>query len=89
MTIDVISEFISNVGFPIAVTGALFYQMSKTNEANLKTFNEFKEIIQSNTHSITEMRNIVKELKEVVISVKHERNLMEQRERERGVNNDL
>lgn len=82
MTIDVISEFISNVGFPIAVTGALFYQMIKTNEANQKTFNEFKEIIQSNTHSITEMRNIVKELKEIVISIRHERSLMENKNRE-------
>lgn len=68
-----ISEFISNVGFPIAVTGALFYQMSKTNESNLKTFNEFKEIIQSNTHSITEMRSVVKELKQLVTAMKYER----------------
>lgn len=73
MTIDVISEFISNVGFPIAVTGALFYQMSKTGEANQRTFQEFKLIIQENTSSIHQMESVVKELKAIVTELKYQR----------------
>ena len=73
MTIDVISEFISNVGFPIAVTGALFYQMSKTGEANQRTFQEFKAIIQDNTSSINQMQSVVKELKAIVTELKYQR----------------
>lgn len=73
MTIDVISEFISNVGFPIAVTGALFYQMSKTGEANQRTFQEFKAIIQENTSSIHQMESVVKELKAIVTELKYQR----------------
>lgn len=73
MTIDVISEFISNVGFPIAVTGALFYQMMKTSEANNRTFQEFKSIIQENTSSINQMQNLIKELKSIVTELKYQR----------------
>lgn len=73
MTIDVISEFISNVGFPIAVTGALFYQMMKTSEANNRTFQEFKAIIQENTSSINQMQNLIKELKSIVTELKYQR----------------
>lgn len=86
MTIDVISEFISNVGFPIAVTGALFYQMMKTSEANQRTFQDFKLIIQENTSSIHQMNQAVKELKAIVTELKYQRQFHENR---KGENNDV
>lgn len=86
MTIDVISEFISNVGFPIAVTAALFYQMSKTGEANNRTFQEFKTIIQENTSSINQMQQVVKELKAIVTELKYQRQFNENR---KGENDDI
>lgn len=85
MTIDIFSEFISNVGFPIAVTGALFYQMSKTNEANNRTFLEFKEIIKENTMTIMQMNDMIKELRKVVTEMKYERKSL----REERTNNDV
>lgn len=84
MTLDVISEFISNVGFPIAVTGALFYQMMKTSEANQRTFQDFKSIIQENTSSIQQMQAVVKELKEIVTELKYQR-----KQNERKGDNDV
>lgn len=86
MTIDVVSEFISNVGFPIAVTGALFYQMIKTSEANQRTFQDFKLIIQENTTSINQMNQVVKELKAIVTELKYQRQFHEQR---KGDDNDV
>lgn len=86
MTIDVISEFISNVGFPIAVTGALFYQMMKTSEANQRTFQDFKLIIQENTSSINQMNQVVKELKAIVTELKYQRQFHESR---KGENDDV
>ena len=83
MTIDVISEFISNVGFPIAVTGALFYQMMKTSEANQRTFQDFKLIIQENTSSIHQMNQAVKELKAIVTELKYQRQFHENRKGEK------
>ena len=85
MTIDVISDFISNVGFPIAVTGALFYQMIKTSEANNRTFQEFKVIIQDNTSSINQMQQLIKELKAITTELKYQRQFNEVRKGENDV----
>ena len=85
MTIDVISDFISNVGFPIAVTGALFYQMIKTSEANNRTFQEFKVIIQENTSSINQMQQLIKELKAITTELKYQRQFNEIRKGENDV----
>lgn len=49
---DTIINVISNVGFPIAVSIALFYQMNKSNEAFLQLLKEFSEIINNNTKSV-------------------------------------
>lgn len=87
MSLDVISEFISNVGFPIAVTGALFYQMMKTSEANQRTFQDFKTIIQENTSSIQQMQQVVKELKAIVTELKYQRQFHEQNRK--GENDDV
>ena len=45
---EVTSKFINNVGFPIAVSIALFYQLMKTNEIVLK----FTTAIDKNTNAI-------------------------------------
>lgn len=57
---------ISNVGFPIAVSIALFYQMSKTNETYLKLLREFQDIINNNTHSINLLKETVEDIQNVL-----------------------
>lgn len=45
MEIDLLTNLINNMGFPIAVCVALFYQNMKTNEA----FNKLQETLYQNT----------------------------------------
>lgn len=59
---DTIINVISNVGFPIAVSIALFYQMNKTNETYLKLIRDFQEVINNNTESIHLLNDTVEDL---------------------------
>ena len=52
---ETIANLISNVGFPIVVSIALFKQMDKTNETYIKLISEFKAVIDRNTLSINEL----------------------------------
>lgn len=56
-------DIISNVGFPIAVSIGLFYQMTKTNDKYLELLRDFKHIIKNNTESVDALSEAVKELK--------------------------
>ena len=55
-------DIISNVGFPIAVSIALFYQMGKTNDTYLGLLRDFQEVINNNTKSIDLLNSTVEEL---------------------------
>lgn len=57
-------EIISNVGFPIAVSVALFVQMTKTNDKYLDLLRDFKHIVENNTESIEMLNGTVEQLKE-------------------------
>ena len=50
-----IVELINNVGFPIAVSVALFYQLMKTNEL----VREFESTIVKNTETIERLGDII------------------------------
>mgnify|MGYP001425993153 CR=1 FL=1 len=50
-----ITELINNVGFPIAVSVALFYQLMKTNEL----VREFQSSIVQNTETIERLGDII------------------------------
>ena len=56
-------DLISNVGFPIAVSIGLFFQMAKSNETYLKLMRDFQEVINNNTKSIELLNNTVEKLK--------------------------
>lgn len=60
---NVFVDIVSNVGFPIAVSIALFYQMGKTSETYLGLLRDFQEVINNNTKSIDLLNNTVQELK--------------------------
>ena len=81
MEVPLISEFINNVGFPIAVTVALFYQMNKTQETYMKTLEEFRKIIQTNTEELKLLNNNVEKLKRTTIELAYKNG--------KGVNDDV
>lgn len=58
-----ILDIVSNLGFPIAVSVALFYQMNKTNETYVKLLRDFQDVISNNTRSIDLLNATVHELK--------------------------
>lgn len=55
MLMNEITELINNVGFPIAVSVALFYQLMKTNEL----VREFQSSIIQNTETIERLGDII------------------------------
>ena len=55
-------DLISNVGFPIAVSVGLFFQMTKTNDMFLKILKDFQEVINNNTKSIELLNDTVEDL---------------------------
>ena len=58
-----ILDIVSNLGFPIAVSVALFYQMNKTNETYIGLLRDFQNVISNNTQSINLLNVTVQELK--------------------------
>lgn len=58
-----ILDIVSNLGFPIAVSVALFYQMNKTNETYIGLLRDFQSVISNNTQSINLLNATVHELK--------------------------
>lgn len=61
---DTIVDLISNVGFPIAVSIALFYQMTKTNEMYVNLLRDFQEVINNNTQSLNLLNATVEDLQD-------------------------
>lgn len=57
-----IINIISNVGFPIAVSIALFYYMAKTNDTYINLLREFQGVINNNTQSINLLNSTVEDL---------------------------
>ena len=49
MSIKEISDFVSQVGFPIVITLLLLYQQEKTTDAFIKIVDSLKELINDNT----------------------------------------
>ena len=56
-------DIVSNLGFPIAVSIALFYQMNKSNETYIQLLRDFQDVISNNTQSINLLNATVHELK--------------------------
>ena len=61
---NTIVDLISNVGFPIVVSIALFYQMAKANETYINLLRDFQEVINNNTQSIKLLNATVEDLQD-------------------------
>ena len=56
MDIQTVIQIISNVGFPIACTVALYLQLSKEQENHKEEMTALREVIQANTVALVELR---------------------------------
>lgn len=59
MDVATLTGLINNVGFPIVVSGALFYQNFKNNETYNKTFTEFRQVIEKNNASLEKLTSLI------------------------------
>ena len=63
---ETIVNLISNVGFPIVVSFALFQQINKTNDMYLSVIRDFKKVLDNNTASLNELSKAIDRLDKVV-----------------------
>lgn len=59
---ETIVNLISNVGFPIVVSVALFQQINKTNEMYLNVIRDFRNVLENNTQSLQELSKAIDRL---------------------------
>ena len=55
MDTDIIIQFINGVGFPIAVSIALFYQNNKQDERYQELIKDLQRVINANTKTLSEL----------------------------------
>lgn len=56
MDMQTVIQVISNVGFPIAATAALYMQLAKEQENHKEEMNALKDVIQANTVALVELK---------------------------------
>lgn len=61
MSVDEISQLVSNLGFPIVVAGVLFWLMYKNSLMFNNTIDKMRETIDENTKIIQEVLTHLKE----------------------------
>ena len=59
MDVNTVIQLVSNVGFPIACTVAMFILLYKEREAHSEESKKFVEAIDNNTRIMEEVKNIV------------------------------
>ena len=59
MGMDAIIQLINGVGFPIAVSIALFYQNNKQDERYQELIKDLQEVINTNTKTLSELNTIL------------------------------
>ena len=60
MGMDTIIQLINGVGFPIAVSIALFYQNTKQDERYQELTKDLQEVINTNTKTLSELNAIIR-----------------------------
>ena len=61
MTVDDISQLVNNLGFPIVVTGILFWLMYKNSVMHNDTIQKMRETIDKNTKIMQEVLDHLKD----------------------------
>ena len=59
MNIEVITSFIQNLGFPIAVTCYLLYSQTRQQARHKEEIDNLAEVVEKNTEAITRLTAVV------------------------------
>lgn len=61
-TMQMVGQFISQYGFPIVVSAALFWYIVVETRANRKVIEELKQVLSENTKVMNAFTDLVKEV---------------------------
>ena len=62
MDIQVISQIITSIGFPIVAAGALFWYVNKLTESHKDETEAMRKTIESNTNILIELKELIKNM---------------------------
>lgn len=62
MDVQIISQIITSVGFPIVAAGALFWYINKLTEHHKEESEAMRRSIQDNTTILAELKELIKTL---------------------------
>lgn len=62
MDLQGVTEFVTSVGFPIAMCAALFYYMMQQNDKHEHEVNGLKDTLNENTKVLTELTTLIRTL---------------------------
>lgn len=61
-SISLVGSFVNQYGFPMVVSGALFWYIVAETRANRKVIEELKEVLKEHTNMVTQFNDTIKEL---------------------------
>lgn len=61
-SISLVGNFVNQYGFPMVVSGALFWYIVVETRANRKVIEELKEVIKQHSNMVTQFNDTIKEL---------------------------
>lgn len=59
MDIQVLSQIITSIGFPIVAAGALFWYVNKLTESHKEETEAMRKTIESNTNILIELKELI------------------------------
>lgn len=62
MDIQVLSQIITSIGFPIVAAGALFWYVNKLTESHRDETEAMRKTIESNTNILIELKELIKHM---------------------------
>lgn len=62
MDIQVLSQIITSIGFPIVAAGALFWYVNKLTESHREEVEAMRKTIESNTNILIELKELIKHM---------------------------
>ena len=62
MDIQVLSQIITSIGFPIVAAGALFWYVNKLTESHREETEAMRKTIESNTNILIELKELIKHM---------------------------
>lgn len=61
-SISLVGSFINQYGFPMVVSGALFWYIVVETRANRKVIEELREVLKQHTNMVSQFTDAIKEL---------------------------